>query len=163
MLCVVGNTREELAGTVEFLNLLLRAPPREESGIYELDKKPLFVYTGEDVDAQEQSALFAALGPAAPRAPSPPASPREDPAPPSPVRHASPTPYAPPSPLRRAPPSPLGPPSPRGFGPPKDDVQLMHERRNSGSVTPPSPHRQFSLERSSEGDAVSTCISPNKK
>ena len=80
-------------------------PTLEQSGMVELNKKPLFVYTGSDVDRKEQAALFEALNPNI----------QEMDVPKSPIV-------------------------------PKDDVELMRERRNSGSAAssprhPSSPRR----------------------
>ena len=74
----------------------------------ELNKKPLFVYTGNDVDRKEQAALFEALNPN--------------------IQEMD------------------VPKSPKSPTVPKDDVELMRERRNSGSAAssprhPSSPRR----------------------
>ena len=83
-------------------------PTLEESGMVELNKKPLFVYTGSDVDRKEQAALFEALNPN--------------------IQEMN------------------VPKSPKSPTVPKDDVELMRERRNSGSAAssprhPSSPRR----------------------
>ena len=43
--------------------VILFRPPQEESGMYELNKKPLFVYGENDFDQKEQTALHEALNP----------------------------------------------------------------------------------------------------
>ena len=89
----------------------------------ELNKKPLFVYTGSDVDRKEQAALFEALNPNI----------QEMDVPKSPTV-------------------------------PKDDVELMHERRNSESAAssprhPSSPRRSVHAQcRTEIGNSAQICF-----
>ncbi len=126
--------------------------------MYELNKKPLFVYTGEDVSVKDQSALHAALSSSRDPEPStPPLSPRaamtatlaqSTPSPPSSPVYSAPSPPLSPSAALAAavaedspPPSPLADPSSpahTGPSPPHSPRAVLAGSLPLSTPSPPS-------------------------